>query len=208
VLVGPVGSDSASALDDEISSVLFDLLPDDSDLLVDCGRFVPSARGQSKLLSESEVVLVVTRPDASGLTHSRWLLEKLLEKLQPQGRTDVLRFVLVGDGPFSPNEISHTLGIEVFEVVPTEPRAAAVISGMPGRAQTFARSSLLSCARRLDHRVRFEASRDSAAEPGQPLSDPAIGPSPTLETTSSAEAQLSLHLQGSSNGDRIDTSVQ
>jgi MinD-like ATPase involved in chromosome partitioning or flagellar assembly len=206
VLVGPVGSDSASALDDELPSVLSHLLPGDADVLVDCGRFVPGARGQSRLLSDSEIVLVVTRPDASGLTHTRWLLEKLLEKLRPHQRFSMPRLVLVGEGTFSPSEISHTLGIEVFDVVPTDPRAAAVISGVPGRAHTFARSSLLSCAKRLGHRLRFDANRDSRAETAQPSSDPAIGHSPTLDMTTSADP-LPVQVAGCSNGNRTNTSV-
>jgi MinD-like ATPase involved in chromosome partitioning or flagellar assembly len=207
VLIGPVGSDSASALDDELPSVLSHLLPGDADVLVDCGRFVPGARGQSKLLSDSEIVLVVTRPDASGLTHTRWLLEKLHEKLRPHGRFSVLRLVLVGEGTFSPSEISHTLGIEVFEVVPNDPTAAAVISGVPGRAHTFARSSLLSCAKRLGHRLRFDTNRDLPAETNEHSSDLAIGRSATPHRTSRFEDQVPVQVPSSSNGNRTNTSV-
>jgi MinD-like ATPase involved in chromosome partitioning or flagellar assembly len=200
VLAGPVGSDSASALDEELPSVLSHLLPTDSDVLVDCGRFVPGAGGQLRFLRESDVVVVVTRADASGLTHTRWLIEKM----RAHGMNESLRLVIVGDCIFPPREISEALGIGILEVMPTDSKAAAIVSGMPGHVHTLARSSLVSCAKRIVQRLCVEGCQQLPRGPTTGPADPKAAPSAKPGTSTNPPEHKP---PGSRNGSRADASV-
>lgn len=159
VLVGPVGADSAIALDYELAKISGPVFPPRCDSLVDCGRVVPSAPGQRRILQTSDHLLFVARPDASGLAHTRWALERL-------GMTDsdgITSLVLVGGGEFSSREASRALGVTVSEVVPNDPEGAGVICGAPGKPRAFARSSLLASARRVAERLIHGACGSSGA---------------------------------------------
>jgi MinD-like ATPase involved in chromosome partitioning or flagellar assembly len=154
VLPGPVGADSAIALDHEIAKAAGTVLPRERDSLVDCGRLGPAAPGQRRILEESDAVVLVARPEASALGNARWALERLKDL----ERAEHTSMVLVGRGQFSISEVSGALGVEIIEIVPDDPGGAAVACGVPGKARAFARSPLLASARRIVQRILCEVS--------------------------------------------------
>jgi MinD-like ATPase involved in chromosome partitioning or flagellar assembly len=157
VLVGPVGADSATALDHELAKVSGPVFPADN-ALVDCGRVIPGAPGQRRMLAQADRVLVVSRSDASGLGHARWALDRI----RALDRTGITSLILVGEGQFGVRDASSALGIEVLEAVPDDPSAAAVACGAPGKAREFARSRLVASARRIVDRILCEVSSRTA----------------------------------------------
>jgi len=149
VLVGPPGAGSASTLDHEIAKMQGPVFPAEADLIVDCGRIVPGASGQRRLLVEADRLLVLARPDASGLANARWAIDRMREL----DRAAVTSLILVGEGPFSAREASVDLGTDVLEVVPSDSRGAGVACGVPGKTRVFARSPLVTSARRIAQRI-------------------------------------------------------
>ena len=77
VLVGPAGADAARALDHELGASSLDLVADDCDMLADCGRLLPGATGQAKMLRAADRVLLVLRSDLAAISHARWALLRI-----------------------------------------------------------------------------------------------------------------------------------
>ena len=145
VLVGPIGADAAAAVDHELAKVPSGVLPNETDSIVDCGRVVPSAPGQRRMLADANHLLVLARADASALAHARWVLD-WLDTLRPVSMTSL---VLEGEGPFSAREASTALGSQILGVVPYDTRGAAAASGLPGKTRGFERSPLVAAARQI-----------------------------------------------------------
>jgi hypothetical protein len=84
VLAGPSGAGAARTVDAGWSDCLRYLTHHDQwstngsrDLVLDCGRIQPGARGQRAVLGFAEHVLVVSRPTIESLTSTRWIAEQL-----------------------------------------------------------------------------------------------------------------------------------
>ncbi|HUC37896.1 MAG TPA: hypothetical protein VMR97_12340 [Acidimicrobiales bacterium] len=150
VLVGPMGPDAATALDQELAKLPESLFPLEADTIVDCGRVLPSAAGQRTVLERADKILVLASADSSCLAHARWALERMGTVV---GRPDATGLVLTGEKQFSANEVSETLGVEIYGNIPHDPRGAAAACGVPSRAGAFARSSLIAAARGIVHRI-------------------------------------------------------
>jgi MinD-like ATPase involved in chromosome partitioning or flagellar assembly len=147
VLVGPVGPDAAGSLDRELFSV-GPAFPEGIDVLVDCGRTLPEARGQQGVLRAADQIVVVTRPDAAGLAHAAWTLD-FVRGLEGSGENS---FVVVGPNGYAVREMEESLRARHLGTVALDHQSAAVACGAPGRRNRFARSNLVASARRLaDH---------------------------------------------------------
>ncbi len=144
VLVAPAGADSAAALDHELGRLPSDLISAPCDLIVDCGRLLSGAVGQEKMIREADRVLLLVRPDVTGIAHAQWAAERL-------GQLSNLRVsaVLVGSGAFRPEELGTELGIKVIGTVAFDPPAAHIACGEPGSSKAFIRSPLVASAREI-----------------------------------------------------------
>ncbi len=144
VLVGPLGADSARALDVELARVQTRPVPPDVDLLADLGRLEQTTIGQRRILEDSDCALLVVRSDASGLAHARWAIDRLWES--GHRRPDL---VLFGEGPYSASEAAAALSVSVIDVIPHDPKGASMTSGGPGRPNALLRSPLIAAAKRI-----------------------------------------------------------
>jgi MinD-like ATPase involved in chromosome partitioning or flagellar assembly len=144
VLVGPTGADSAMALDHELGMSSSDLIHEDCDLVADCGRLLPGATGQGKVIRSSDGVVLLVRPDVSGIANARWATSRIRELSQSP-----VFAVIVGAGTFKSAEVSDELDVSVLGTIPFDPRAARMACGVPGTAKEFVRSGLVAFAREI-----------------------------------------------------------
>ncbi|MGH9018414.1 MAG: hypothetical protein ACRDY1_11760 [Acidimicrobiales bacterium] len=144
VLVSPTGAASASALGRELAMSGRPIVPPECDLLVDCGRLAPGAAGQEAVIRTGDDVLLLVRPDVAGVAHAQGAHQRLIEL-----SSSPVAVVIAGTGRFSPAEVSRELDTDVLDVMPDDPRGAAMVGGGPGRPREFARCALVTFARRL-----------------------------------------------------------
>jgi hypothetical protein len=144
VLVAPSGADSAMALDHELGMSSSGIVSGDCDLLADCGRLLPGAIGQERVIRDSDHTLLLVRADVNGIAHARWAASRIGE-LDP-GAVSV---VIIGASEFTSEEVAEALGLDVFGVVPFDPRAAEMACGASGKTREFVRSVLVAFARQL-----------------------------------------------------------
>lgn len=149
VLAGPATADSAMVLDHELSKYSVRAFTPDVDVVVDCGRVIPNALGQRRLMNEADHIVVATRCDAASILHAR----SAISWIAMLGVFGVASMVLVGDGPFSVDEASAFVDKEVDGAVPYDPVGAAGLCGIPVKARTFSRSTLIRSSRRIVDRV-------------------------------------------------------
>jgi MinD-like ATPase involved in chromosome partitioning or flagellar assembly len=162
VLIGPAGADSATALDHELGLSDPDLVSAGCDLVADCGRLVPGARGQEKMIRAADHVLLLIRPDVAGIAHARWASNRIRE-LSGARRSAVIS----GIGPFKPLEVAEELEIRVLGSMPVDPRAAQIAGGAPGTAKEFIRSHLVAFGREIVGDIIEEKSRDETEKRGR-----------------------------------------
>jgi hypothetical protein len=144
VLIGPTGADSAMALDHELGMSSSNLVDDECDLLADCGRLLPGAIGQGRMIRAADGILLLIRPDVAGIANARWATRRIRElSLSP------LFAVNVGAGVFKPSEVVEELDVNVLGTVPFDPRAALMACGGSGTAKEFIRSGLIAFARTI-----------------------------------------------------------
>jgi len=144
VLIGPAGADSAMSLDHELGISSSTVVSSDCDLLADCGRLLPGAVGQEKMIRSADEVLLLVRPDVAGIAHARWAASKMRE-LSPSAAS----VVIFGTGPYQPAEVAGELDLAILGVVPIDHRAAQMAGGMPGSGKEFSRSALVRFAREI-----------------------------------------------------------
>jgi hypothetical protein len=158
VLVAPAGADSAMALDHELGMSSSVLAPGDWDLLADCGRLLPGAVGQERMIRTADVVLVLVRPDVAGVAHARWATSRIgeLSSFPPS-------VVIVGTGVFTPAEVGEELDVNVLGTAPFDPRAASMAAGAPGTAREFVRSGLVGFAREIVSSLTESAPVDASS---------------------------------------------
>jgi MinD-like ATPase involved in chromosome partitioning or flagellar assembly len=144
VLVAPPGSDAAAALDRELGMTASDVIPSHCDVLADCGRLLPGAAGQEKMIRAADEVILLVRPDVTGIAHARWATTRIRAL-----STSVASVVLAGAGVFTTAEVAEELDVPVMGVVPFDPGAARMACGSPGTTRRFTRSGLVAFAREM-----------------------------------------------------------
>jgi len=135
----------------------------ESDVIVDAGAIGVSGLPPA-LISEADAVMVLTRSSLVDLAGLRLYLPLLTEAV-PAERLSIL---LVGAGrPYTPGEITATLGLPVAASLPWNPAAAAVWSHGEAAGRSFATSSYVravrGCAAGLVE--RFDRSRERIGAP-------------------------------------------
>ena len=167
-LVGNPDPEQASRELDLVGQRLAEVFPAESpDVLVDCGRLRASSPALP-LASRAYATLVVCRPRVDELQHVRAQLGRLAD----QGvRAAVL---LVGEKPYSANEVETALGCEVVGVVADDAVTAAALAGRGGRPSAVARSLLMRSARSLAERLVATAVPEPPRLPVTAAADTAV----------------------------------
>ena len=163
VLVAPTGADSATALDRELGLSSADLISGDCDLLADCGRLLPHAPGQERMVRDADRVLLLVRPDLAGIAHAQWAGTRIRQL--SKSRSSV---VIVGPGVFKPHELARELDSTVIGSIPFDPAAALMAGGGPGTAKDFSRSALVASAREIVATLIEETTSDTTPGHGPP----------------------------------------
>lgn len=132
-LVGPDSAGIASALwkraGDRVAHLLDRL---DTTVVVDLGRMVPPI----PLAGSIDVGLLVVAPRTEHLLSASHRMSELGQAARAVG------VIVVGDGPYRPGEVAESLGVDLFGVVPHDPRGAEALEGRGGNARVLARSRL------------------------------------------------------------------
>lgn len=129
------------------------------DILIDCGRLDPDGHALG-LLAAADLVLIVLRPSLRHLDRARPRLTALRRQLTDRGGVlPELGLLLIGDRPFSADEVQASLGLPVLGVLADDAAAAAVLSDGADRSRGFDRSALIRSARDVAGRSRLRASQ-------------------------------------------------
>lgn len=91
-------------------------------VVADCGRLEPGGAA-SPLIRRANMLCVLARPVLAELAHLSSAAEGV------RAMSDDIALVLVGTGPYTRDEVADVLGMPVRAVLPTDPKAAALLSG-------------------------------------------------------------------------------
>jgi hypothetical protein len=120
------------------------------DALVDTGRLV-GERTNWPVLRAADHVLVTVRPSVRSVHAAEDITQRLRYELGDLAKVGAL---VVGDGPYSANEVASALGLTLAGTLPTDRQAAAVLSdGASATMRTLQRSALLKAAAGLARRL-------------------------------------------------------
>jgi hypothetical protein len=114
------------------------------DVVADLGRLLAGERGAETWFERSTVVAIVLRRDAASILHLRDRSADI--RSRSRGRAGL---VIVGDGPFSGQDIERFVGLPLLGELPTDPDSAQICGGLPGGAPRLSRSVLVTSAQRL-----------------------------------------------------------
>lgn len=158
VLVGAVGATAARTVDDELPDLVRwakhsgPKAEDVADLIFDCGRVQPGARGQMAAMGASDHILLVLAPTVESIASTAWVAERLgrFETGSPSSRTGpTARLVLSGDGPVKPSEAAKALGLQVAAVVGRDRIGAAALRGEPVQRWRLSSCPLIRIAKEV-----------------------------------------------------------
>lgn len=116
------------------------------DVLIDIGRFGPSSPAMP-LVDAADHVIVVTRPRLDELQHVGPCAGSLA------GRGYDVALLLVGEEPYSADEVADALDLPVAGVLPDDGAAAEVLSGLGTAQVRLRRSRLMRASRELAERL-------------------------------------------------------
>lgn len=141
-IVGPTAESQARAAVESIAGRLgLAARPQTTGIVViDGGRWSPSQRSATRVIG-CDVVALVCRASVEGIESARWLLDPLAVAA---GAPVVL--LLIGNGPYRPEEIAGTLGAPVAASIAWDPSAAASLK-THGARRRWRRSPLARSAR-------------------------------------------------------------
>jgi hypothetical protein len=140
-VVGPPSAAQAQRALGLLGGLLAQLGHVDADVLADCGRLDPSSPARV-VFDHAAARVLLTRPLLPDLHHlASWLQAEPPDTARPT-------VVVVGPGPYPPEEIREALGIEVAIALPHDPVGVARLAeDTSGRA--ISRTSLLRASRSL-----------------------------------------------------------
>jgi hypothetical protein len=161
VLPGPPGAEQATAalglLPAELLAGLDGL--EGTDVLADLGRLDPASPALP-LAQAARLLVLVARPTLAELQHLAHRLAALREVCRALG------VVLVGDGPYAPAEVAHTLGVEMVGTLPWDRHGAGLLAGGSAGMAALRRTGLVRAARTL--------ADDLLGRLAPPTADPAL----------------------------------
>lgn len=172
-LVGNADPDQAARELEVVAGRLAEVLPDgDTDVLVDLGR-LRSGSPAMPLAIHADLILMVCRPRVDELQHVRARIGRLTDA---GCRVAVL---LVGERPYSANEVEAAIGCKVVWVIADDARTAASLAGIGGRVSAVSRSLLIRSARSLAERLVAMTQPVPVPAAPQPPPEAPMGTSPT-----------------------------
>ncbi len=147
VLVGPVGSEAARALDVQLAGVADLFARHACPVVADCGRLDTGARGQLEMIRRAEPALLVVQPEVPAVAHAR----AAVEWLTGAAGLDRSRFAFVmsGQGKLSAREVESFMGLECLGALPRDGRAADIACGRPAKAKSLESLPLVKALRAL-----------------------------------------------------------
>lgn len=157
----------------------------DGDVLADCGRLDLASPAQA-MFDGADVQVLVVRPQLPDLHQvAAWLQDTASQ------RSEELRVVLVGVGPYPPEEIRAALRVEVVGHVPHDAGGVARLAQAPS-ARTLGRSALLRAASSLATTLiaRVAPPEPPEVAPGEDTLDAADSSAPVSEGLVTEEARL------------------
>jgi hypothetical protein len=144
VVAGPPGAEQATAalglMPTELLAGLDELGA--TDVLADAGRLDPGSPALGWVRA-ARLVVLVARPTLAELQHLAYRVTAIREACRALG------LVLIGGGPYQPQEVAEALGIEVLGTLPVDPRGAGLLGGVPASAAGLRRTPLLRATRTL-----------------------------------------------------------
>jgi hypothetical protein len=156
------------------------------DVLVDCGRLDHGSPVQ-RIATEAELLVVVVRPVVADVHH----LSTRLDTLSPRN----LSLLLVGERPYTVEEVAEAVGAAPLGTLPDDPKAAAGLTATdPASLRTVRRSALVRSARAVAERLAawmapsagppespesVGASEPSSSNGSRPVPAPAVWPTST-----------------------------
>ena len=121
------------------------------DVIADCGRLAVGGPPWP-LLCAADAVLLVIRPTLPSISAALPAAEVLRRQLtETTASTSSLALLVVGSGPYRPDEIARQLKAPVLTAMPYDPKTAAVLSG--GGDLRLAKN-LMRAARASEAKVR------------------------------------------------------
>ncbi len=134
-VVGPPSPDQASVAMRSVGADMGDWLSAAPiDVIADVGRLSPAAP-TARFLSSADAVLVVARPTADQLQSAVPRMKAFGERLQ-------IGWVLIGERPYSPEDVAGAYDFPVVAVLPDDRKVAAALVGGADPAK-YRRSSLI-----------------------------------------------------------------
>jgi len=131
-----------------------------SDVVADCGRFMPTD-GVAPLLAACDVLVVVTRSSLSAVRATARLVPVVQQGLRAGPGDPRVSVLVVGPGePYGADEVAQGCALPLLGAMPEAARAAAVWSDGAPPPRGFARSGLQRAARAIG--VRLTALGDSS----------------------------------------------
>jgi hypothetical protein len=127
-----------------------------ADVIADCGRL--DGGGPRPVLGAASVAALVLRPTLRQVSRARPRVEMLT---QMAGRGPALTVLLVGEGTYSPREVSRVLGLPVAGVLPHDRKTAGVLSDGAGSRRALAGRPLVRAASVAGRRLRETAAGSS-----------------------------------------------
>lgn len=120
------------------------------DAVVDTGRLV-GERTNWPVLRAADHVLVTVRPSVRSVHSAQDVTTRLRYEL---GDLTKVAALVVGDGPYSTNEVTSALGLSLAGTLPSDRQAAAALSdGASATMRTLHRSALLKAAAGLARKL-------------------------------------------------------
>ena len=142
VVVGPPDAEQATRSLEVLGERLMVALAEfaDRDVLIDCGRLRPGSPATA-LFSAAAAPILVARPRLDELQH----LHPRIERLTAECRRPEL--LLIGDHPYSADEVARAVGVAVIGVLATDRSNADALNGLDRNPERLQRSPLLRHAR-------------------------------------------------------------
>ncbi len=165
VILGDVGGQLAKWFQDHLSL----------DVIADVGRLSPRSPAVA-IAEHADLTLVAARPRLEELRPAAHRLHALASA------GAAVAWVLIGSGPYRPNEVVDAFKIEVAGVIPDDARAADILSA-GGSARALRRSLLIRSARSLAENITGRLGTQIVADPPEVPEVP-DGEEPQLEVGS------------------------
>lgn len=159
-LFAPVSSDHARVSVNYFASSASRLLRSiDGDVLIDCGQLISSASVHS-MIDIADHVIVCVRPELANLSH----VLAGIGAIRPKAMS--LSALVIGDGPYSDEEIASALDMPILGRIPSDRNGAAYLGGAPASDRAIGRSPLVQACRNVSKRLIDDAAMLAAHAEG------------------------------------------